>query len=872
MRKVIFFSTISFLLLLTISVTFAQWETIHPGGGGQVQGIAFGPNTPGKVFEISDMEGVNISHDYGDSWHNAGADRMYHLMQFTVTVEPGNPSRVYAGGLMGLEISDDGGETWRYVEWFYPAVRSYDRGAVAAIAVDPNNVDYVYAAHGWNGKPDGHLGRGEVDQDADGPRRIAVSHDRGKTWKAVNYVPGNGHKKCYSVQVHPNNGDVYLAAGCGIYRSTDHGNSWEKIAVPAGSSGECSGLGLSAGGEYIYATYRTGNDRYEVFAARTETQNWQNVSKGLPVDGDQRWRPAVDPRDTSYTHHVLVGGTGGSVGLWEGTVTWEDENITGISWEEIFDKKGGKWTYDAGLFPNNDKCRQYGYTPANWPFKIWVTDDQNLFAGDPRSESKYTTWDPRWTKNLGGGYYTSRGYESTFNWDMDGFDNSEKSYIIQGLADNGVFQSWDAGKSWKRQNPPGGNDCSGIEIIPVDPPVVLTGSVWNYGGGVPSNTGTFWAKKLVKYNETDRWLKIGGGDKGLNGLKKSNGEGPRIYSTVYDPFDKNRIYVGTEDGVFRHDAIIELVNGQGPDFVNIKGHSSVRKLAVDPNVEGRLYVLDRSGTFRCDNADHTSPQWVKIHDASNGGMNAGKDLDAFDNNGTTCIVIGSGDKIYLSNDGGDTFSKVLDQAAVLGVHGPALEPWFSVQKHSVQFSAVTGFKDRIYAFAEGPNRHGYAALEGTISNGTTVIWNDFSGTGAGKIYQPRGRRAKVFSTDGTLYVTLAAGGTGLWRREIRKGSAGVGRRKSPASEYALYQNYPNPFNPWTAIRYRVPGRAHVELSVYSLTGRCVAVLVNAVQNKGTRSVMWDGTDTFGDAVGSGVFFYRIKADDYVNFKKMTLLK
>lgn len=92
------------------------------------------------------------------------------------------------------------------------------------------------------------------------------------------------------------------------------------------------------------------------------------------------------------------------------------------------------------------------------------------------------------------------------------------------------------------------------------------------------------------------------------------------------------------------------------------------------------------------------------------------------------------------------------------------------------------------------------------------------------------------------------------------------------AEFMLAQNFPNPFNPTTVINYVLPGRADVEISVYDILGRKIAVLLSETQSAGPHAVSWDGTDRFGKTVASGVYFYRLQAGDNLETRKMMLLK
>lgn len=92
------------------------------------------------------------------------------------------------------------------------------------------------------------------------------------------------------------------------------------------------------------------------------------------------------------------------------------------------------------------------------------------------------------------------------------------------------------------------------------------------------------------------------------------------------------------------------------------------------------------------------------------------------------------------------------------------------------------------------------------------------------------------------------------------------------TEFELSQNYPNPFNPVTTIGFALPRRAHVEITVYNILGQRVTSLVDEERPAGEYSAVWKGTDSRDRAVSTGVYFYRIKADDFVGTKKMLLLR
>lgn len=87
------------------------------------------------------------------------------------------------------------------------------------------------------------------------------------------------------------------------------------------------------------------------------------------------------------------------------------------------------------------------------------------------------------------------------------------------------------------------------------------------------------------------------------------------------------------------------------------------------------------------------------------------------------------------------------------------------------------------------------------------------------------------------------------------------------NEFALQQNYPNPFNPVTTIHYELPQRSEVQITIFDLMGREIATLVSETQDAGYKTVQWDASND-----PSGMYFYQIRASEFVQIRKMVLLK
>jgi hypothetical protein len=139
----------------------------------------------------------------------------------------------------------------------------------------------------------------------------------------------------------------------------------------------------------------------------------------------------------------------------------------------------------------------------------------------------------------------------------------------------------------------------------------------------------------------------------------------------------------------------------------------------------------------------------------------------------------------------------------------------------------------------------------------------------------------------TSYVTGLPNGRTLWWRVRGNYSCGAGvwsdtftytdvrdgtEEAALPTSFFLSHNYPNPFNPETQIDYALPRNCNVNLTIYNILGQKLKTLVDELQKAGFKTVHWDGKDDQGEEVASGIYFYRLKAGDYFETKKMVLLR
>lgn len=139
----------------------------------------------------------------------------------------------------------------------------------------------------------------------------------------------------------------------------------------------------------------------------------------------------------------------------------------------------------------------------------------------------------------------------------------------------------------------------------------------------------------------------------------------------------------------------------------------------------------------------------------------------------------------------------------------------------------------------GTNIYGYpdAGFRNVNNDSCLVIWGGFAGNGS--------------------YVTGGCSGT----------FTSIGSSGTLAESYSLSQNYPNPFNPSTIINYSLPVQSNVSIKVFDVLGKEVGNLMNEMQTAGIHSVEFNAVN-----LPSGVYYYRIEANDFVDTKKMLLIK
>jgi hypothetical protein len=138
---------------------------------------------------------------------------------------------------------------------------------------------------------------------------------------------------------------------------------------------------------------------------------------------------------------------------------------------------------------------------------------------------------------------------------------------------------------------------------------------------------------------------------------------------------------------------------------------------------------------------------------------------------------------------------------------------------------------------------------------------------------PRSGESVYIYVDGDLvYPELAWEDMGSRSELSTLSTKQIGDTLILPGDYGLEQNYPNPFNPTTVIPYSIQKAGHVELSVFNLLGQKVTTLVDDYKEAGEYDAVWNGADESGKTVSSGIYFYKLRTGDFIEVKKMMLMK
>jgi hypothetical protein len=392
------------------------------------------------------------------------------------------------------------------------------------------------------------------------------------------------------------------------------------------------------------------------------------------------------------------------------------------------------------------------------------------------------------------------------------------SRLVAGASDGGVSYSSDGGRHWTTAN---------VELAGADVYVLAASPV----GGGTSGTHLFAGTSKGVFRSTDAsesWTAVTG-----SLAHYSNVQTLAVLPNAGGT-NSTDLFAGTWSGMYRFSHDGERWTGPvaGLQYQDIRSFAVSGARHFAGTKRGGLFVSTDNGT-----------SWT----AANAGIPAYVDvlslavLPASGGTGGTCLIAGTSEGVFRFSDTNASWIPANAGLANFYICALAVLPRSDGTDSTDLFA---GTRNGIYHSSDNGSR--WTA----VSTGLPV-WADV--------------RALAFQGS-DLFAGIY--GTGVWRRplsEMIRTNDGGG--SEVPRDFALFQNYPNPFNPSTTIRYGLPARSDVNLTVFNTLGQEVSELVQGEQDAGYHEVRFDARD-----LPSGVYLYRIRAAVYSETKKLLLVR
>lgn len=287
-----------------------------------------------------------------------------------------------------------------------------------------------------------------------------------------------------------------------------------------------------------------------------------------------------------------------------------------------------------------------------------------------------------------------------------------------------------------------------------------------------------------------------------------------------------------------------------------------------------------------------------VHRAKLGDMNRDGILDLVSTNGTgngVEVAMGNGDGTFgsatVTNIGLQTGPLAIADFDRDGILDVAVATFDAIDGVRIMHGTGTGSFTTFVASAvsDTPSDLVASDLDGdsyvdlVMTSLDTARINVLRGNGAGGVYgldpyftdsRPAAVALADFNRDGKLDVVTACSDFGHASVLLNSGTitaAPIAEMVTPAAP-RLLQNAPNPFNPRTTIRFTLSAAEHAKLAVFDVSGRHVATLFDRVATAGVQRVDWTGLDSHGNAVASGIYYYKLQVGGVTESRKMALIK
>ncbi len=641
---------------------------------------------------------------------------------------------------------------------------------------------------------------------------INKSEDYGKIWIQI----GLSGARVNTIAIDKNNSDLIYAGAKGIFKSTDGGSNWDQTYWE-----EIGGVNEiiidNNNSSTIYASIASKSDERDEGAFLKSTNSGDNWVRHH-ISGD--WYPEayglVQSPGANGELYCISNAPGNNRDLWRSSdkgETWESIHVyyfaTPVN-AVVVDPQNTNTLYACGADITDPGIYKSTNRGNNWTNVNNEITGSRLIINPDDSRLSIVNYNDGILQSKSGGSFWKACPVNSYITDIAIHPNDDDTLFVA-IAGERLFKSNDGNNSWIREGSSSLND-----------------KVVAFYSGDSKFVGAAGGKYFHK--STD------GGDYFSNHYYSfmSCSESPcKSYpeEILFKQDDDDRIIVGTSGD----DGVLAMSTNGGTEWVYIEFSTSA--FVFDPTNSNNIYAgtKDDGGVFKIEGVWGTSPNIINL---------------------TPAQGIGNVNDIAVNED-----SKLLIAAA------DGLWHWNGSSWN--KFSGLPN--DNITAVILDKNENPNVLYVGTESNGIYaspnqgILWTKF---GEGLDSLSITKLAISETNSKRLYAGTKKGG--LWVTDLLVGLSD--ELVDIPTKFALYQNYPNPFNPSTTIKYSVANVEagyipSVQLKVYDILGREIITLVNKEQPQGNYEIEFDGID-----LTSGIYLYRLQVGDFVETRKMIVLK
>ncbi len=394
---------------------------------------------------------------------------------------------------------------------------------------------------------------------------------------------------------------------------------------------------------------------------------------------------------------------------------------------------------------------------------------------------------------------------------------------IEGLAlgNKGLYKSYDGGYSWELKFDPKGlyhNVTGNVHMINENHGWMVTNeNIYKTEDKGESWTEVKLSTKPEKYN-------------GVTFYGNHLGIIPDVavkISNDADIFESKKHYLTSDGGNNWKELSIDSLS-EAKYFSKIK--------FTDPE---HLFALNRKALWVSNDTAKTFKKIFSLGNYFKGSI-------AFDFYDSLTGVFLNNSYIFITNDGGKTWKETIKNERLEPLDASIIGPNF-FGEFSRLIEAGKHGKVRRYYF----NNSGGITFRRDITSYTKKYFNKIG----------------IFIENDFPHVWIAGNGFSILHRVYEKIPTGVEQNENTITDYYLFENYPNPFNPTTKIKYILTKPAFTNLDVFNILGENVANLVSEYQSSGKYEVDFDAFN-----LPSGIYIYRLQSGEFINSKKMVLLR